>query len=349
MYDIFLHKAGVEMAKSSRQKQKILHILNMLMKETDEEHGLTVPQIISRLQDMGISAERKSVYDDLDALDVFLAGSGYEITRIKTNTVTYHMSDRMFELAELKLLVDSVQSSKFITPTKTGKLIKKVESLVSTHEAAQLHRQVYVTNRVKNPDEAIYYAVDDIHRAISQDKKITFSYLEWTLTTGNEKIVKTPRHNGKLYHVSPWALTWDDENYYLVAFDEDVRDIRHYRVDKMKRVQILDESRDGRELFDEFDMAQYSKSVFGMFGGKTTDVRLRFDNSMIGVVADRFGKDIFVRSDGDSHFIVDVKVALSPQFFGWLFGLYDKVEVISPKAAVESYKEELSKVLAKYQ
>ncbi|MBQ8001663.1 MAG: WYL domain-containing protein [Ruminococcus sp.] len=336
------------MAKSSRQKQKLLYILKMLMEQTDENHGLTVAQIIEQLEAKGIPAERKSVYDDLEVLEQFGMSFGYGLVRQKTNTVTYFIGSRQFQLAELKLLVDSVQSSKFITAKKSHELITKVESLASIHEGRQLQRQVYVSNRVKNQSETIYYTVDDIHRAISEDKKITFSYLEWALGSGKDKIYKRRRKDGKRYCVSPWALTWDDENYYLVAYDSDAQDIRHYRVDKMERVELTSEYRDGSEVFDEFDMALYSKSVFGMFGGEITEVRLRFANHMVGVVADRFGKNVIVNEDGEGHFTVDVRVALSPQFFGWLFGLGDAVQIVSPQNAVDMYKSHLNKVLSKY-
>jgi len=336
------------MAKSSRQKQKILHIMRMLMEQTDENHGLTVAQIIEELESMGISAERKSVYDDLDVLEQFGESFGFELCREKTNTVKYYIGSRVFQLPELKLLVDSIQSSKFITASKSNELISKVESLASIHEGRQLQRQVYVSNRVKTPNETIYYAVDCIHRAISLDKKITFAYLEWAVGSGSEKIYKRRRRNGSRYCVSPWALTWDDENYYLVAFDSEAQAIRHYRVDKMEKVDLSNEARDGKEVFDEFDMALYSKSVFGMFGGEITNVRLRFTNDMIRVVVDRFGKDIFITTDGDDHFIVNIKVALSPQFFGWIFGFSEKVQILSPDTAVSMYKEELKKVLEKY-
>ncbi|MBQ4105785.1 MAG: WYL domain-containing protein [Clostridia bacterium] len=336
------------MAKSSRQKQKLLYILKMLMEQTDENHGLTVAQIIEQLSDMGIPAERKSVYDDLEVLEQFGRDCGYEIIRNKTNTTVYYIGRRQFQLVELKLLVDSIQSSKFITLKKSHELISKVESLASVHEGKQLQRQVYVSNRVKNPTETIYYAVNSIHEAISQDKKITFFYTEWAMGGAGEKIYKRRRRDGNRYSVSPWALTWDDENYYLVAFDDEAQAIRHYRVDKMERVEISDAARDGRDVFDKFDMALYSKSVFGMFGGELTTVKLRFHKSMIGVVADRFGKNACVVEDGDEHFTLDVNVALSPQFFGWLFGLSDKVQIIAPDTAVGMYKEELERIVQMY-
>ena len=336
------------MAKSSRQKQKLLQILRMLMEKTDENHGLTVAQIIEELEDMGIPAERKSVYDDLEVLGQFLESMGYELCRVKTNTVSYYIGERPFQLAELKLLVDTVQSSKFITAKKSNELISKVEKLASVYEGRELQRQVYVSNRVKTPNETIYYAVDSIHKAISEDKKITFAYLEWVLGSGKDKICKRKKRDGKRYSVSPFSLTWDDENYYLVAFDSEAQAIRHYRVDKMEKVELSECKRDGKGVFKKFDMAVYSKSVFGMFGGELTEVRLRFSRDMIGVVADRFGKDIFVREESEEAFVVDIKVVLSPQFFGWVFGLSGKVQILSPDTAVEMYKLELAKVLGIY-
>lgn len=332
------------MPRSQRQKEKILHIYRILMEETDEEHGITVAEIIDRLSSLGISAERKSVYDDINTLESF----GCDICRNKSNTMTYYIGSRTFELAELKLLVDSVQSSKFITLKKSQELISKVESLGSVHEGRQLHRQVYVANRVKNPNETIYYAVDRIHEAISKDRTITFYYLEWMIGGAKCKIEKRRRRKSKRYCVSPWALTWDDENYYLVAYDSESESIRHYRVDKMESVEITSDQRDGKDIFEKFDMALYSRSVFGMFGGDVTSVKLRFHNSMIGVVVDRFGKDLFISLDGDEHFIVNVSVALSRQFFGWLFGLSDKVEILSPDSAVQMFSDELLKVQARY-
>ena len=203
------------MAKSSRQKQKLLHILRMLVERTDENHEITVAQIIDELESMGISAERKSVYDDLEVLEQALPSMGYDLCRRKTNTAFYHIGSRPFQLAELKLLVDSVQSSKFITAKKSNELISKVEKQASVYEGRELQRQVYVSNRVKTPNERIYYSVDTIHKAISEDKKITFFYLEWALGSGMEKICKRKKRDGSRYCVSPFALTWDDENYYL--------------------------------------------------------------------------------------------------------------------------------------
>ena len=333
------------MAKGPNQKLNLLVLRDILMKQTDEYHGLTTNELIEKLEGYGISAERKSIYDDLHMLESY----GCDICTDKTKTVRYYIGSRDFELPELKLLVDAVQSSKFITEKKSRDLIKKVGSLASSYDASKLQRQVFVSNRVKTPNEKIYYAVDTIHEAISEKKQITFCYYEWVLSADKgEKIVKRARHDGRIYRVSPFSLAWDDENYYLIAFDSESQSIRHYRVDKMDKVKLTDQKCEGKAEFKNFDMAVYSKSVFGMFGGEMTDVKIRAKNHLVGVVADRFGKDVFVTSDGEDSFVFSAKVVLSPQFYGWLFALGSEAQLVSPLKAVEKYKEYLSKSKAVY-
>lgn len=334
------------MAKGPNQKLKLLVLKDILMKYSDEHHGLTTNEIIEKLEAYGISAERKSIYDDLRMLEAY----GCDICSDKTKTVRYYIASRDFELPELKLLVDAVQSSKFITEKKSRELIKKVGSLASSYDASKLQRQVFVSNRVKNPNEKIYYAVDAIHEAISEKRQITFSYYEWALSDNKgEKIVKRARHDGNIYKVSPFSLAWDDENYYLIAFDSGSQSIRHYRVDKMDKVKLTDEKREGKLAFAGFDMAAYSKSVFGMFGGEMVDVKISVKNNLVGVIADRFGKDVFVTSDGEDSFLFSAKVVLSPQFYGWLFALGDGAKLVSPKNAVEEYRSYLDNAKAVYE
>lgn len=334
------------MAKGPNQKLKLLVLKDVLMKHSDEQHGLTVNEIIEKLAAYGINAERKSIYDDLRLLENY----GLDICSERTKTVRYYIGERDFELPELKLLVDAVQSSKFITEKKSRELIKKVGALASDYDASKLSRQVFVHNRVKNPNEKIYYAVDTIHEAISSKRQITFCYYEWVLEKDKtSKITKQPRHGGKVYKVSPFSLTWDDENYYLIAFDSEAAEIRHYRVDKMDKVKLTKELCEGKALFKDFDMASYSKSVFGMFGGEMTDVKIRIKNYLVGVVADRFGKDVFVIADGEDSFIFSAKVVLSPQFFGWLFALGDGAELIYPQKAISEYKGYLKKAVSVYE
>ena len=328
------------MPKSSNQKLKLLFLAKILLEKTDEEHGMTTADIIAALAACGISAERKSIYDDIEALRLF----GIDIIKNQSGRNTdYRVVSRDFEMPELKLLVDAVQSSKFITRKKSDELIKKIEGFASIHEARQLHRQVYVANRIKTMNESIYLTVDKIHTAITLNKKITFQYFEWS--PKKEKIL---RHDGALYSVSPWALTWDDENYYLIAYETSSNLIKHYRVDKMLNISVTDDEREGKELFDGFDMALYSKKTFGMFGGKEETVRLRCKNKMANIIIDRFGTESIISCIDDEHFEITVKVAVSPVFFSWLMNFGSDIKIISPQSVIDSFKSLAKKALEQY-
>ena len=333
------------MPKSSRQKQKLLYLQKILLEKTDENHALTVSELKDLLAQYGIKTERKSLYDDLQILSDF----GLDICKVRTNTVKYFVGSRDFETAELKLLVDAIQSSKFITRSKSLKLIKKLEGLVSENEGRQLSREVYVTNRVKTVNEQIYYNVDFLHNAISQNRKISFRYLEWRLNFGGTpKIIRGERRDGKLYMISPWALCWDDENYYLIGYDSAAGIIKHYRVDKMKDITLLDAKRDGEMLFETFNIAGYSKSVFSMFGGEECDVKLSVSNDLIGVIADRFGSDVFVIKESEKTFNVTVKVFLSAQFYAWVFGFDGKVKILAPTRAINGFEDKIRQLYEQY-
>ena len=329
------------MARSSMQKQKLLYLQKIMLEKTDENHGLTINEIKDELESYGIKAERKSLYDDIEILQSF----GLDICTVRTNTVKYYIGNRDFQIPELKLLVDAIQSSKFITRKKSLELIEKLGHLVSENESSQLRREVYVTNRVKTVNEHIYYNVDKIHNAISENKKISFQYFKWELdTTNGNKIVKTARKNGEAYRVSPWALCWDDENYYLIAYDSEAEIIKHYRVDKMERIRLLKDERDGSELYKGFNPARYAKSVFSMFGGEECEVKLLVDNNFIGVIVDRFGSDLFIVKHDEHSFTVNVNVMLSPQFYAWVFGLGGGVRILAPERAILEFKDKISQL-----
>ena len=333
------------MARSSRQKQKLLCLQKILLEKTDENHGLTINEIIQALDTYGIKAERKSLYSDIEELNNF----GLDVCKTKTSTVKYFVATRDFEVAELKLLVDAIQSSKFITLDKSLKLIKKIEGLVSENEGKQLQRQVYVTNRVKNLNEKIYYNVDDIHTAILHNKQITFKYFQWEVDfESGKRIIRTERRKDEEYRVSPWALCWDDENYYLIAYDKKAGIIKHYRVDKMESITVTEDERDGGDKFERFDVAHYSKGVFSMFGGEEEEVKLSVDNSLVGVIVDRFGSDVFIVKESEDTFTISVRVMLSPQFYAWIFGLGDKIRILEPQNVAHEFSQRIKNISELY-
>ena len=328
------------MAKSENQKQKILVLLDLFKSKTDEEHGVTTSDIIDYLAEHGIKAERKTVYADLNTLKEY----GYEISKEKKDGNYYYtLLDRDFQLPELKLLVDAVQASKFISAKKFSELIKKIENLASVYQAKQLQRQVFVSNRIKTNYENVYYNVDELNLAINENRKIKFDYYEWNLS--KEMVL---RKNGHKNDISPWSLAWDDENYYLVAFDGNSGIIKHYRVDKMRKIEILDEARDGREEFEEFDAAKYAKKVFGMFTGDEQRVKIQFANKLIGVVIDRFGQDIMIIPKGVDQFVVNVNVKVSNMFLGWIIGLGDGAKILEPESVVDEVKQITERLKEQY-
>ena len=328
------------MPKGTNQKFKLYRLAQIMQEKTDDEHYITMPEIKAALAEYDITADRKSIYNDLRDLEVL----GIEVEGEQIgNRYHYRVVNRPFELPELKLLVDAIQSSKFITEKKTNALIRKLETLVSKFDAQKLQRQVYVSGRIKTMNESIYYTVDAIHNAISENKKIKFQYYQW-----NVKKEMELRHDGAYYHISPWGLSWDDENYYLVGYDSSVGKIKHYRVDKMLKIQMSEEDREGREHFKKLDMADYARKSFGMFGGKEQEVKLFVDNFLAGVIIDRFGKDVMLIPEDKDHFTVKVAVHVSNQFLGWIMSLGDGVKIIGPDEVVEQVQEEIERLRKQY-
>ena len=317
------------MRNNCEYKLKILYILKYLMEESDAEHPLSTKSILEKLNTVGITAERKSVYDDIAALQRF----GVAVEHTREFGGGYYITERNFELPELKLLVDAVQSSKFITKQKSGTLIKKLESLTNVHDAAKLNRQVYMSNRIKTMNESIYYNVDIIHTAIIENVQITFKYFDWT-----PKKEKLFRHDGSTYRVSPWALCWEDENYYMVAYDAKADMVKHFRVDKMARLSFTDFAREGAYQFKNFDLAQYSKQVFGMFRGEIETITIKCDNSLAGVIIDRFGEDVSLFSKED-HFLASVNVMVSNNFLSWVLQFGRKMQIVSPDSVKNKMME----------
>lgn len=321
------------MAEVNKQRLKLLYLMEIFSTDTDDEHMLTLPQIIEKLKAYGVDVERKTLYQDFEILRDF----GFDIVGVQTQrNYFYHIGNRQFELPELKLLVDSVQSAKFITQKKSNSLIRKLEGMVSKYEARQLQRQVIISGRVKAMNESIYFNVDKLHEAIGAGRQISFKYYRWNINKEMEL-----RKDGDWYQVSPWALMWDDENYYLVGYDSEDKKIKHYRVDKMMQIAVVDKRREGKEQFKAFDMPRYTKSLFGMYGGEEVQVTLEAENGMVGILIDRFGKDIPIRPVDESHFRTAAVVAVSDQFFGWIMALDKGVKIVGPEKVVKRMQEKI--------
>lgn len=329
------------MPKNENQKTKILYLLKILLENSDEENVLPMNKIIDSLATLGIKAERKSIYDDIECL----RGFGYDIICQKGKKSGYYIGEREFELAELKLLVDSVQSSKFITKKKTAQLIKKIEGLTSKFYGKQLQRQVYVSDRVKMSNETVYYNVDKLHSAVACGVKIAFKYYEYNL---DKKV--SLRNNGNDYIVSPYSLTFSDDNYYLISYYPKNKKLTHFRVDRMYDIRFLDEKNERIEsvMSEDFNLGQYLKKTFDMFGGDAEQVSILCDNKLINAVIDKFGEEVRIRKEDSNNFVATVNVHISPPFYAWLFTFGSLVKILSPQNVVDEFVEITEGVRNKY-
>lgn len=324
------------MAKRENQKLKLFRLLEILIRETDENHGISMTEIISRLQEYGVSAERKSIYDDF----LILESIGFSVSYLPTRPPRYKLDNKIFELAELKLLVDAVQSSKFITAKKSRELIEKLQAFASIYEGRELSRQVYVEDRIKTQNNATIYSIDAIHSAINDGKRLNFKYFDYD----GEKN-KILRHGGEIYDVSPYALLWDDEKYYLVAYDEKNGLVKNFRVDKMQDTTVSENTSTERKK--EFNPADYSRKIFGMYGGIEELVTLECKDALAGVVMDRFGSDtVFIKTD--FGFKISHRVLVSPTFFAWVLEFGTDMRIISPEDVKNNFISYIRKIAENY-
>lgn len=321
------------------QKLKIMYLMKILLEETDEDHDLTLNEIVEKLKAYNVTAEQKSLYSDIENLRTF----GLDIIGMQYGkTYHYKVASRQFQLVELKLLVDAVQSSRFITEKKSDELIAKLESYASKYEAKKLARQVNVNGRVKTMNERIYYSVDKIHEALNEESQIKFQYFTWTADKKMEL-----KHGGAYYSVSPWALCWDDEKYYLVGYDNREYKIKHFRVDKMADVSVVYEEREGKEEFSKMQMSEYTNRLFGMFDGNLETVTLLCENHAANVIIDRFGTDIPLMKTDAEHFTVRVRVSVSKLFLSWIMAI-PGVKIVAPERTVDMMKSEIKRLQEMY-
>lgn len=319
-------------ASGALLRLKILYLYKILTEQTDEQHGLTMNELIEKLDACGISAARKALYEDIEALKLF----GVDIISNSGRNADYRVVSREFELPELKLLTDAVCSAKFITEKKSRELADKLTALCSRYQARELKRQVYVSGRAKTSNEKVYINVDAINRAITEHRQITFKYFDYDL---NKR--KVYREGERI--CSPYSLVWDDEKYYMVAFYEKRQAVNNFRVDRMESVEILDIS--AKPVPKDFSLPEYMSSTFSMFSGDERDIKLLFDKDFVNVALDRFGKDIKLVPYDEDHFTVHAKVKIGAPFFGWLFGFGGKIKLLSPDDVIEQYNEMLRSAL----
>ncbi len=323
---------------SWEMKLKTLIVMKVLQDDSDEEHPVTAADIDRKLQGYGMYADRRSIYGDIQALEQF----GMDIVKAPGNRGWY-LAERELELPELKILIDAVQVAKFISPKKSEALIRKLEGFAGRHQARKLHRQIFLSNPAKTGFEKVYYIVDLLYEAMSENFRISFQYAEWT-----EKKEQRLRHGGKVYTVSPWGLIWDDENYYLLAYDPEIQDIKHYRVDRMMNAQVLPHmEREGAAVYEQYQK-NFSGKTFGMFGGEEVNVTLKCANRTAGVIIDRYGLDVMMVPKRNGYFTVHFSVNISPQFFGWIAANGTDMEILEPAGIRRQYKDFLAAALELY-
>ena len=327
------------MPRSSNQKFKPLYLSRILQERTDEDNILTAQELCDALTDYNISASRQSIYDDMEALRQF----GIDVVLRPGKGGGYYVAKREFELPELKLLVDAVQSWKLITEKKSQDLIDKLSKLTSREQSKQLNRQVFVSGRAKALNETVYYSIDAIHAAIHAGVKISFKYFDYNL-----KKKRVYRKNSQPYVRTPVAMCWNDDNYYLVTFSPLYSNpFAAYRVDRMAGVEVLTEPADE---FDrkKFSITGYIKQTFGMYSGEIINARLAFDESLVSVVLDHFGSDTRLLDIGGGRFAINAEVSASPVFLGWMFQFGSKAEILEPGNLRMAMRELIATASAAY-
>ena len=326
------------MPKSDNQKLKILYILDYLQKNSHREHPVRAAELIAMLEsEHDISCDRKTIYSDIAALQDY----GVDIVSLPGKNGGYYIASRNFELPELKLLIDAVQSSRFLTEKKSRELIGKLCSQCSVHDARLMRRDVLVSGRVKSMNETIYYNVDAIQEAIAQNRQITFRYFDWDL--GGKR-----KYRDRDYQASPYGLCQDNENCYLLAHSPR-HGVTSYRVDRMTDIRLTEENRIPCPELTGKALAEHANRLFQMYSGEETTVKLRFHRSLINVVVDRFGRDILLIPDDETHFVFTVNVAVSPMFLSWVIGFGSKARILYPQSVIDQCTQLCREAMAHYQ
>lgn len=325
------------MGKYDNQKLKILYILDYLQKNSHENKPVKAAELIAMLENRhGIHCDRKTVYSDVAALQEY----GADIVSIPGRNGGHYIASQRFQLPELKLLIDAVQSSRFLTERKSRELIEKLCSQCNEEDARLMKRNVLVSGRVKSMNESIYYNVDAIQEAIGQNRQISFRYFDWDL--GGKR-----RYRDKEYLASPYGLCQDNENYYLLAHSQR-HGVTSYRVDRMTDIRLTDEGRNPCPELTGKALVEHANQLFQMYSGDAVTVKLLFHRSLINVVIDRFGKDTMLIPQDEEHFTFTVQVAVSPMFLSWIIGFGDKAQILYPQSVIEACKDLCKAAMSRY-
>ena len=325
------------MPKSYNQKLKIFYILDYLQKNSHQDHPVRAAELLTMLeQQHNIVCERKTIYSDIGALQDY----GVDIVSIPGKNGGYYIASRNFELPELKLLIDAVQSSRFLTEKKSRELIEKLCSQCSVYDARLMRRDVLVSGRVKSMNETIYYNVDAIQDAIAENRQITFRYFDYGLDGKRH-------YRNRNYQASPYGLCQDHENCYLLAHSER-HGVTSYRVDRMSDIRLLDDPRTPCPELTGKALTEHANRLFQMYAGEQTAVKLRFHRSLINAVIDRFGREVMLIPDGEEHFVFTAEVAVSPMFLSWVIGFGQKAKILYPESVVQACQDLCQEALAQY-
>lgn len=329
------------MKEQSDSKKLIpIYLQKIFLEKTDKTHFIRMPEILSELEKKGVTADRRTIYTNislLEAVDFHIEG-----VQEKGN-YKYHLPERTFDSNELKILIDSVAASKFLTEKKSRELIKKLKTLGSTFDNESFNRRVLLDKRVKSMNDRIFKNLDTIYAAISTNSQITFQYTRW-----NPQRTFDILRSGKEFAASPYAVSMSDDNYYLIAYDTRTKGLRHYRIDKMQSIKLTYEAREGKEHFEAFNMVEYSKKAFGMFAGKEETISIEAPNQLAGVFIERFGDSVRIRPslERKNFFVARITVYTSIQFYGWLLGLGKEVKILSPDSVREEYINYLNEAIS---
>ena len=325
------------MARENFRKIKLLKLLETLRQNTDEQHPMSTSSIISSLAQMEITCDRRTLAQDIATL----SNLGYEImTTTVGHEKAYYVEDRNFSIPELKILIDAVQASSFITEKKSEELINKIASLAGSHRAEVLKRNMVCFNTRKHSNERIFYNVNDLEDAILRQKKVLFRYFDL-----NENGERVYRRDGHRYVVEPIALVFNEDNYYLTCYSSRHDSTSNYRIDRMDSVEVIEEDCCEKAIALRDQVATYTEQAFKMFGGQLEDIVLEFDRGLIGVVYDKFGESVKMMPSGENKIIATVKVMISPTFWGWLFQFGNQMKIISPSSAVSMYAEKAQSIV----